>query len=114
MAGAMASIRVRFLAACLLLLPGAAALAQGAVWANAGLEKRGVTGEAFQAAGKVDIAHCESLAARSARQAVPISNPPPGFMEGWRQSSRDRERLAREREFMVACMGDKGWALQQK
>ena len=84
------------------------------MWANTGLEKRGVTGEAFQEAGKVDIAHCEAVAVRSARRAVPVSNPPPGFMEGWRQSTRERERLAKEREFMVACMSEKGWALQQK
>jgi hypothetical protein len=99
------------LASVLLAIP---AFAQDAVWANNGLEKQGVTGQAFQDAGKVDIAHCEAVAARSARRAVPVANPPPGFMQGWRESSRDRERLARERDFMVACMSGKGWALQQK
>ncbi|MGQ0653532.1 MAG: hypothetical protein ACT4P4_14900 [Betaproteobacteria bacterium] len=104
----------RLFACAILVLLAAPALAQDAVWANTGLEKRGITGEAFQELGKVDIAHCEAVAARSARRAVPVAHPPPGFMEGWRQSSLDRERLAREREFMVACMAEKGWALQRK
>ena len=95
------------------LLPLAAA-AQDAVWANTALEKQGVTGQAFQDTGKSDIAFCELEAAREARRAVPVSSPPPGFMEGWRQSARDRERLAKEREYMLACMGGKGWTLQQK
>jgi hypothetical protein len=104
----------RHLACAVFLLFAAHASAQDAVWANTGLEKQGVTGQAFQDAGKADIAHCEAAASRAARRAIPISNPPPGFMEGWRSSSRDRERAAKECEFMLACMNEKGWALQQK
>ena len=107
-AASLAGVLVALLAAA---LPAAA---QGAVWANTALEKQGVTGEAFQETGKVDIAHCEAASARAARRAIPIANPPPGFMEGWRQSARERERLAKEREFMLACMSEKGWALQQR
>ena len=97
-----------------LALLAAPALAQDAVWANPGLEKQGVIGQAFQDVGKADIAHCEAEASRAARRAVPVAVPPPGFMQGWRQSTLERERLAKEREFMVACMSGKGWALQQK
>ena len=107
-----ASAVARYLA-FVLLLPLSAA-AQDAVWANPALERQGVTGQAFQEAGKADIAHCEAEATRAARRAVPVATPPPGFMEGWRQSARDRDRLAKEREFMLACMDRKGWALQHK
>ena len=58
-----------------------------------------------EAQGAVDVARCEAMAARSARQAVPVTHAPPGFMGGWRQSRLERERLAKEREFMAACMG---------
>ena len=89
-------------------------VAQDAVWTNPALEKKGVTGEAFQVAGRGDIADCELTAAKAARRAVPVASAPPGFMGGWRESTLQRDRLAKEREFMIACMSEKGWALQQK
>lgn len=103
----------RSLAYLFLAFAAAQAVAQDAVRDSAP-EQKGLIADAFPPAGRGDIAECEALAANSARRAVPVATAPPGFMGGWRESSLERERLAKEREFMAACISGKGRARERR
>jgi hypothetical protein len=83
-------------------------------WVNPTLSQRGIAGEQFQIIGKGHLAECRAKGMQTARQTIPPTSLPEGFMSGIDTADRDMAREAVARDIFNGCMAEKGWIFQRR